>query len=397
MLGHKLFSGRHAAFVMAAACATLVACASSESPETFAGPDVPRADAGAGTDATGAPDASSGVDSGSGGIFSNDDSGTSTHPQTCAETAFGLEPTIVEVMLVLDRSNSMTTTGLWPKIQDAVLQIVTQTGARVHWGLMLYPDPDFCDPDDIMPLDECAAPTRPSVDIKDVSTYREIESKLAMVGTCGGTPTASALNAALTTLRDRRSLYKRYVLLATDGGPNCNMGLSTSSCVSTAPGGVPAQNVTLCLDDKQTIAAAKDLNTAGIPVYVLGLGESITFKNVMNNIAKAGGTTSYTPVSDATQIAKAFSQVTSAMVSCEFNVRWDNLPAGASKDQSLVNVYRDGASEPLVYSQDCSDKDGWTWKGTDSVMLCTNSCQRAKTGEWKNIRTTFGCVSRGPR
>ena len=72
----------------------------------------------------------------------------------------------------------------------------------------------------------------------------------------GNTPTADAIKYATTYLQTVKDGNKKFILLATDGDPNCAPGAALPS-VPDVPGTVLA------------ITAAKD---AGFPVYVIGIG-----------------------------------------------------------------------------------------------------------------------------
>src|SRR5262249_39088811 len=120
----------------------------------------------------------------------------------------------------------------------------------------------------------------------------------------GGTPTAATLRALaprLTALSGRT-----FVILATDGGPNCNpdSACGADRCMiniehqsdSCTPGGTlnccasDLFGPRNCLDDDATSAAIADLARAGIPTFVIGVPGSVPYAAALERMAVAGGT-----------------------------------------------------------------------------------------------------------
>ncbi len=86
-----------------------------------------------------------------------------------------------------------------------------------------------------------------------------------------GTPTAQALQSAGEALA-RAPTPHDYILLATDGGPGCNLALDDQSCVCLVPASCRNERLTQnCLDDQRTIQVIGDLNRQGIRTVVLGI------------------------------------------------------------------------------------------------------------------------------
>src|SRR5690606_36751154 len=98
----------------------------------------------------------------------------------------------------------------------------------------------------------------------------------------GNTPTAAALALAheyLTTGPGSELEDENYVLLAIDGGPNCNEGITceAASCtVNIDRPELPCENCCAvapvqCLDDDGTVAEVDALAEAGITTFVVGI------------------------------------------------------------------------------------------------------------------------------
>ena len=213
------------------------------------------------------------------------------------------------------------------------------------------------------------------------------------VSCCGGTPTASALAAAETYLNSVGDGFQKYVLLATDGAPACNPTLdgSTCTCVVTPSNcDQPGMNLN-CLDAADTYTAAASLYTGGYPVYVIGVGASLDWATVMDEIANQGGTTAYYEAADTSAFVSTLQTIVGGVVSCEFDIDWDSLPPDASLDPNLVNFYGDGGLIP--YDENCEDGSGWHWIDSDTVEFCEDACADLKSGAWETVTATFGCES----
>jgi hypothetical protein len=129
----------------------------------------------------------------------------------------------------------------------------------------------------------------------------------------GGTPTAASIKEAIkdpalhNPERDRR----RFVMLLTDGLPNCNESLQSlcaqcreqsescsqeQGCRPTDPpldtcGKIPFDGAS-CLDEEGLVQAIAELNSQGVVTFVIGFGTETAQGNasrVLNRAAQAGG------------------------------------------------------------------------------------------------------------
>ncbi len=308
----------------------------------------------------------------------------------CKESEFKTKVVPVDMMVALDRSGSTTEGNVGKMVVSALRDVTAKTADHVNWGLTLYPSMKTC----AAGATNCILPDKPNVDIGVDNAVEKIKTVLSKIMRCGSTPTAATLRIIheyLKTLTLRP--YKKSVLLATDGAPNCNGTLDPATCTTSRTDGEPAGTVNVCLDDKEAIAAAKELFDDGYPVYVMGMGQAVQFEAIMNAIAAAGGTEKFYPVTEASQFVSTLDVITGTAITCDFSARWDELEANVSRDPGLVNVYREGVEEPIGFSGDCSNRLGWSWTSAekDTIRLCPEACQKTKTQEWTGVRATFGC------
>lgn len=320
-------------------------------------------------------------------------------PPICGESAFMVESVPINMLIVLDRSNSMCQTStptLWRTMGEALTEVTIAMEHQINFGLMLFPDMACTDGSPT----QCAGSTVPYVPIGAVNAAQAIAAAVhpsTGVGCCGGTPTADTLTGAGNYMASIDDGLQKYVLLATDGAPNCNLGLTWPCTCTWDNCDVQPLN---CLDDTRTINAAQALNNASIPVFVLGVGDANEWAQVMNDIAAAGGTSSYYSVTDTTQLLATFQVITESVVSCEFELDWDSLPPEASSDPALVNIYcKAEEDEPIGPDNligldvECADGSGWDWVDENRIRLCPGGCDSLTSGDCKIITATFGCES----
>jgi hypothetical protein len=175
------------------------------------------------------------------------------------------------------------------------------------------------------------------------------------------TPTAAAIAAATAYLKTLADGNKKFILLATDGEPNC--------------GGNPANVNTDDLSGATSVAAAAF--AAGFQVYVIGIGPNL---NNLSQLARAGGTPDFYPVSSPQDLVDALSSISKLVGSCSFK---SNQPP---PDPSNVAVYVNG----LRVTQDANN--GWTFGASSQEILLTGDyCTQTSTGNQVDVQILFGC------
>ena len=98
-----------------------------------------------------------------------------------------------------------------------------------------------------------------------------IQSQMASVSPGNNTPTAAAINAAAAYLKTVADGNSKAILLATDGDPNCAGGSANTS------------------DLVGTVAAIAAARSAGFPVYVVGIGPSVSSLEGRLDASSLGG------------------------------------------------------------------------------------------------------------
>jgi hypothetical protein len=277
-------------------------------------------------------------------------------------------PVHPDILILLDRSTSMnwsltadsncaasatTCSSRSAAVVSAVGALVTDN-PKINWGLALFPTSD---------ASTCGVPSTPQVGIGD-SSASAIKSQLATFTTSLSTPTAAIINVATAYLKKVNDGRNKAILLATDGLPNCGSGVDWTRDDMTG-----ATN------------AATAAQKAGFPVYVVGIGPSVSN---LNSLAQAGGTESYYLATSTTALSAALESIaTVASRTCTFKA--NAIPS----DKDLARVYVDGNLVPK------DDGNGWMFDPADStystIVLTGTYCQIMLTGATLQVQIVFSC------
>ncbi len=137
----------------------------------------------------------------------------------CVDQPLLLDPP--NLYFVLDRSSSMTIDNKWATIIKVLGQLVIDLGPRANLGAAVFPDPGGPSPDDCTTGIEVFATRRGDSPAGQAGpTAIALLTELGHISAAGGTPTAATLQALAPHIESLPGTT--YVILATDGGPNCN-------------------------------------------------------------------------------------------------------------------------------------------------------------------------------
>ncbi len=298
-----------------------------------------------------------------------------------------------EVYLVIDRSGSMSedsaTAGLtkWEELNVAMDTALTQFEAVIKFGLLTYPSNNEC------------STSGPQVGVT-LNNRQAILNELTAAVPAGGTPTAAALNNAASSLTDLGDTDSpKIVILATDGGPNCNYFLSADpscSCTYATPEYCCTNNPAACLfgytclDDDHTVTVISDLQAAGIDTVVIGLAGTSEYESLLNAMAVAGGqpqvggATDYYPAGNQNEIISALQAIAVSFISCEIQLEEPpDFP-------DLVHIYMDG----VEVSYNGAQTDGWDYTDPSNMVieLFGAACDTLQDGDEHTLTATFACV-----
>ncbi|MDX2056068.1 MAG: VWA domain-containing protein [Polyangiaceae bacterium] len=306
------------------------------------------------------------------------------------------------LLLVIDLSKSMDTqfgtagVSRWSAVTTSLGTALSSVKERANFGLDLFPSGGECTLPNTADLAVAVAPGKDSVAL--------IQTALTMATPAGGTPTAGALRRALqyfATGAGKDLSGDKFVVLATDGGPNCNGDAPQCEATAcTATYDLPQQCgnmnccmgvVTGCLDESGTTAAVTALAASGIKTVVVGLPGVAPYSASLNAFAQAGGlpqsgATKYFAIDEmlgVSGLTEAFQNITTQLIkSCRLELQM------APPDPTKVNVIIDGTTIAQ------SGADGWEFDNTTTppgIVVKGATCQQIEQTGAEKVTVQFGC------
>lgn len=373
-------------------CGMLLSCSSQEHPPALASP-------GAGGGGAGGSDAGGGLNVGDAGS----DDGLCGNEQI---PATGEAPNLY---FVVDRSGSMgdplpgSPYSKYENARIAISVMLRAVGHRVRYGAAVYPalqNDQGCAPGQQVFPTMAGDPPNYAAKGANGPVLRTLLEVLGSTVPSGGTPTAASLRElepAILALSGQRT----YVVLMTDGAPNCNttlrcgvescipniehLSVSGMACNASFNCCEPKLGMGDCVDADDTAAAVAEYAAAGVDTFIVGMPGSEEYRTLLGRLAQAGqtarpGITPYYAVSDTNELNLALLRIGAQVaISCD-------LPLGKVPDNpELVNVYFDHRVVPK------DAQDGWVYSGEQSIQLRGSACAELGSGDVLNVQVLSGC------
>lgn len=186
------------------------------------------------------------------------------------------------------------------EVRTSMNTLLTTNGSVARTGLAIYPADNVCGASNRI---EVELSQSADVDAELAMNSQQVNQRIQSLQVGGGTPTGDSLRF-LTNYQPLADADREdFVLLLTDGLPNCNQTLNpeattcrctftkttpTQSCSQNAGGFIANQ----CLDRNGSVQAVEELRKKGIKTIVVGFGADTAMgdgPDTLNAMAEAGG------------------------------------------------------------------------------------------------------------
>jgi hypothetical protein len=330
---------------------------------------------------------SSGGAVGSGGLNTTGSGGNGgdlgsggTGGTSCGQTNVNVTPEPPDILIVQDKSLSMNedpttsqncnTPGCskWSQVSAAIDSVVMATQTTVNWGLIFFGSDKMC-----------GVNTTPIVPITPSTSYTPISQAYANNMPSSYTPTEAAVNAAVTYMQTVSDPNPKFLLLATDGLPNCKAN-DTNVMDDDSPG---------------TVTAVTNAKTAGFPTFVVGIGNTMG-TTTLNNLATAGGEAQvgsadgnfFYEVNSTAELEAALSKIVGLVASCTIPL------TGVNGDLAKVAVSaQDSSGNTVQIMQDPVNGWSYTDASMSTIILNGTACMDLQSGSYSNFQFIYTCAT----
>jgi Mg-chelatase subunit ChlD len=273
--------------------------------------------------------------------------------------------TTPDVLLVLDRSASMdnslaeeklckvdagaTCRSRWNILQSALSTAIAGTPS-LRWGLKLFPSGAS---------GSCAVSAGIEVEV-GADAGPVMLNAIKATTPAGNTPTRAAILAAATYLKAVDDQNSKYIVLATDGLPNCGGG-------------------GLVANDPDLVGTVDAIQHAGFPVYVVGIGPESALMN-LQELSHAGGTGDYLAATSPDQLTAALTSIAGTVASCTFKL-------------SATPPFLGGVTVTLEQTPLAKDEvNGWGFAGDSrTIELHGDACAKLKASATSTLTVRVDC------
>lgn len=310
------------------------------------------------TGSTGELLSSGGPDESSGGS-----EGSTGGPTPCQVEKTNIVPTPSDVLLVLDKSGSMSmqkwdhddnpqtpTVTRWNSLHGVVESIVTKFNKTVNFGVKLYPKIDAGSYEDV---GACIVNPGVEVEVAPMNAAKVLAGiPAAEFAVLGGTPMETGLKEAYKYLQALDPNKQRFALMVADG-----------EISKTCAGEVY----------KEALGAVKGAHDMGIPTYVVGIDVDPMVSADLQSLATAGGKSNpnnpqgFYETTSQIELQAALQQIVDDTLSCVIDV----VPEPSEPE--LFEVWL--GKNQVAAAADCAKDSGWVWtKPHAQIELCGQAC-----------------------
>lgn len=309
---------------------------------------------------------------------------------TCGVTNNPVMPSPPDVLIVQDKSGSMdnddsdmgcngSRTGncgnnsKWAQLTTALSSVITATDSIVNWGLKYFSDDGNCN--------ASKAPVVPVAPRSGAAVVQSIQGNRPG----GYTPTRDGITYGAQYLGTLTDTNPKFLLLATDGLPNCPAGCAAN------PNGSMCTTTDNPSEDMMAEQAVMMAASMGYQTFVIGIGNVAAAQNTLNQLAIAGGqpqtggSTSYYAATDEASLEAALTAIVGKVASCLIA-----LPADAIGQTNVAVSVNDSSGKATKVPQD--NGNGWSYTNNGAAIQLNGSyCDDVKSGTYTNVQFLYSC------
>lgn len=306
----------------------------------------------------------------------------------CVAGQFRMVRREARMVFVIDRSGSMAqalVAGVardrWTAMHMALGQTLPRFESSMEMGALIFPRVPATGA--LASVQACDQLPGDGLDVAPArNNAATLLRAIAQSPPQGATPTAAAISRAARYIASHEARgLAQYIVLATDGGPNCNATLNAATCVCPVMSGCAAAGLgaRYCLDDVAAVGAIDAARRSGIATWVIGIDGDLeaAYVDVLDRMAVAGGralaaTRRYYSIREGAQLGAAFDEIQRTVVRCAF------VTPSRPDDPSRITVRAAGVDVP----RDATRRDGWDWTDRDygELTLFGPACERVFAG-----------------
>lgn len=324
--------------------------------------------------------------------------GSAIVSDACAATSQRAKSVPLDIVTMFDQSISMddpvSNETKWSAVTSALTGFLNSPSSNgVGMSIQYFPITDNSDYSDSCTIGDYQ---KPDVVMGTLpGNAHAITTSLQNHGPTGDTPTLPALQGAIKYARSWKASHPTHVvvvLLATDGDPDeCDDSADYS----------PDPNA--YVDDVKAAAAAGAGGVPQIPVFVIGVGDSLS---ALDGIAQSGGTQQAYLVDTGQNVTQQFIDALnkirgSATLPCTYQL--PSAPQGQTLNYQQINVqYTDNAgATPQILGQvsgsaQCGSSSGWYYDNPSAptlIKLCPAACSQVSASNTGQVNVLLGCAT----
>jgi hypothetical protein len=325
-----------------------------------------------------------GASSGQGGLTGNGGG------QQCGAVPKSSSKLPPDILIVQDASGSMNedatntscgnmgcgATSKWALMIPAINMVVSETQTEVNWGLKLFADQGACGVNN-----NAAVPIAPMNAAPIAAALMARTSANGGVSNGSSTPTRAAEAGAVNYLMGVQDQNPKFIVMATDGQPNC-----------------PASGSQQTDDTPAAVAAVTTARMAGFSTFVVGVSapagaanDALNMMAVEGGYPQMGAATQYYAVTDTAGFASVLRTLVGQASTCNFSIPTPPTTDGTTSREDITVTGSTGTPPDMTIPQDANN--GWTYSDTThtSITLHGTACDQVTAGTITTVTIIFNC------